>query len=344
MPSESDLERHINKLMISKIIKTDSSFLEQHAENFITHAFNKHPFIGHIDGNNNKYWKGYTSEYKYTYKTKTTTVNDEKIQTKELDEGINELYENDVFISRIFKNTYVIKKDAISSPMFIDTFILPDLNFICIIGSKDNIRIPDETIKDYLLENDIKYEEINICHDFLLWILWKLSLGENISSKIHLDYFEDLRVGLDNPKDNSYDDSPTSIKTEGTGHEMPSLPICYGLFNRKALNHLKGEFIYNNYTFILKIDIFKRDEQEISNIHIHSNGSLDGLKYSEKLQLVLPFLYNLSELIYEWEGYDKESKYPDEDYLNKLLENAQNEFDEMVESFEEYKHSFSSKN
>ena len=31
MPSESDLERHINKLMISKIIKTDSSFSEQHA-------------------------------------------------------------------------------------------------------------------------------------------------------------------------------------------------------------------------------------------------------------------------------------------------------------------------
>ena len=343
MPSEENLERHINKLMISKIFKVDSKFSEDCAENFLRDAYIKNSYIERIDDENRKYWRGFTSKYVYSFKTKTKNINDEIIQTKDFYEGIDELYENEVFISKIFKNTYVIKKDAISNPSFVDTIILPDLNFICIIGSKENVQVPEETLKDFLNENEIHYEEINICHDFLLWLLWKLYLGENISSDISLDYFEDLRVGLDNPRNIAYDNSPTSIKTEGTGHEMPSLPICYGLFNKKPLNQLKGEFIYKGKKFILKIDIFKRNETEISNIHIHSNGDLEGLYYSEKLQLILPFLYNLSNLIYEWENFENKDKYPDEEYLDTLLENAKDEFNETIEAFEEYKENYLSK-
>ena len=41
MPSEENLERHINKLKISKIIKTESKFSEEDAKNFINDAYNK---------------------------------------------------------------------------------------------------------------------------------------------------------------------------------------------------------------------------------------------------------------------------------------------------------------
>ena len=283
MPSEENLERHINKLKISKIIKTESKFSEEDAKNFINDAYNKNSFIERLDSENNKYWKGYTSKYIYTYQTKTKKENEKIIQEKDYDGGIEELYENDIFISKIFKNTFATKKDAISNPTYVDTFLLPDLNFICIIGSKEHVKIPEETLTEFLDENEIRYEEVNICHDFLLWLLWKLYLEENISSDITLDFFEDLRVGLDNPRNIAYDNSPTSIKTEGTGHEIPSLPICYGLFNKKPLNQLKGEFIYKGKRFVLKIDIFKMNKKKIKNININSNKNIKDLYYIDKL-------------------------------------------------------------
>ena len=63
----------------------------------------------------------------------------------------------------------------------------------------------------------------------------------------------------------------------------------------------------------------------IKEIHILSNGCLEGLHYSEKLYLVLPFIYNLSKLVLEWKNYDV-NKYPDEEYLDKLFEKATLDF------------------
>ncbi|WP_296847998.1 hypothetical protein [uncultured Methanobrevibacter sp.] len=341
MPSESDLERHINKLMVRKIIKTDNHLSEEIAQNFINDSYNNNSYLERIDSENNKNWRGYTSNYIFSFKYKTDNIEGKKIRVKDLDEGIDELKENDVFISKIFKNTYVVKKDALSNPSFVDTFILPDLNFICIIGSKDYFEIPEEDIKKFLNKNNVDFNEINICHDFLLWVLWKLSQGENISTKISLESFEDLRVGLNVQGPREFDNSPTSITARGSENEIPSLPICYGLFNNKSLNHLKGEFKYNeDNKFILQIDITREDGTEKSTIHLHSNGCLEGLHYSEKLQLALPFLYNLSESIYQWETYDNPEKYPSVDYLDELLNNAKEEFDETLESFNEYRNDY----
>ncbi len=333
MPTEKDLERHINKLIISKIIRTDNNFSESNAETFINQLKNDDPFREHIT-DNQKCWKGFVSEYVPSYKIK----NENNEKTKDFDKDITSLYdEQDTFLSKVFRTTYVHKKSAVSNPVFIDTFILPDLNFICIIGNKKFIEQPELKLKEYMDEMSIKYDEINVCHDFLLWVLWRLSLGKNISDKISLDYFEDLRVGLQNPANFEFDNSPVNIKTEGSGQEIPSLPICYGLFNKKSLNYLKGDFQYNTRSYNVRISISKKNNEEVSILHIHSNGHLEGLHFSEKLQLILPFLYNLSESIYEWDNYDNEKKYPDEEYLDKLLSTAKSEFEETLKSFEEYK-------
>ena len=57
MPSEENLERHINKLMISKIFKVDSKFSEDCAENFLRDAYIKNSYIERIDDENRKYWR-----------------------------------------------------------------------------------------------------------------------------------------------------------------------------------------------------------------------------------------------------------------------------------------------
>ena len=212
------------------------------------------------------------------------------------------------------------------------------MNFICIIGNKQVTR-PEIEIKNFLEDNNIEYEEINFTHDFLFWVLWKLNNGEDISPEISIDFFDNLRVGSSRAHNARRDNALNSIKTEGGGQELPSLPICYGLFNQKPINHLKGEFLYNDKTFKFSINISKEGEFEKSNMLIYSQRSLSGLMYSDKLQLVLPFLYKLSNVVRTWEN-SGENRYPPIEYIEELFENAQEEYNEMVESYESYKENY----
>ena len=258
------------------------------------------------------------------------------------DEDFCKLENNNNIDSNVYKNTFVINDGT--KPSYVDTFILPSLNFICIIGTKKFINCPNEYLKNALEKNNVDFEEINFSHSFLMWILWKLSLGESISPEITIDFFDDLKVGLSNPKNVSNDNTPNSIKTSGGGNELPSLPICYGLFNKKTLNHLKGEFQYDDNEFEVKLNILKETNNNFeSEIFIYSNGCLSGLMHSKKLQLVLPFVYKLSHVVKKWETSKTEEKYPDEDYLNQLLDNAVAEFNDMIEAFKEFKQEHLSK-
>ena len=341
MPDYKEFRRHSNQLMISKIIITDNQLSDEIANNYINNTINEKLYIGRIDENGNKYWRGFNEEYVYSYKTRKNTENNKTTSFEEFDKGIDELSENNNLISKIFKNTYVIRKNATSNPVYVDTFIMPDINLICILGGKDYIDEPKKELYDFLENKEIKFDEITISHDFLLWILWKLYQNENISDEISLDYYEDLSVGINNELDEEFDDSPINIRTEGASHILPSLPICYGLFAKKSIKYFKGDFGYKDNLFSLRINIY--NEQDLSTIHILSNGCLEGLHYSEKLYLVLPFIYNLSKLVLEWKNYDVKDKYPDEEYLDKLFEKATLDFKETKESFNELKEEYKQK-
>lgn len=69
MPEEKDLERRINKIIISKIIHTQN-LSDKLAEKFINQAYNKFPYIKRVDNLNNNYWTGFTSNYIYSFKFK----------------------------------------------------------------------------------------------------------------------------------------------------------------------------------------------------------------------------------------------------------------------------------
>lgn len=334
MPEEKDLERRINKMVISKIIHT-TNFSDTLAENLINELYNKYPYMKREDNANNTYWNGFTSDYIYSFKLKN---NKDGTKDKILDKEFHEIFEKNKRISKIFKNTFVLDNGPGANPSYIDTFILPNLNFICIIGNKQ-VKRPETEIKNYLEKNNIKYEEINFTHDFLFWVLWKLYNSEDISNEISIDFFDNLRVGSSRAHNARKDNALNSIKTEGGGQELPSLPICYGLFNQKPLNHLKGEFIYNDKSFKFSINISKEGETEKSDMLIYSQRSLSGLMYSDKLQLVLPFLYKLSNVVKNWEN-SEDNKYPPIEYIEELFENAQDEYDEMVESYESYKENY----
>ena len=62
--------------------------------------------------------------------------------------------------------------------------------------------------------------------------------------------------------------------------------------------------------------------------------------YSDKLQLVLPFIYDLSCVVKKWEDSNNSEKYPDEDYLNQLCNNAKIEFEDMMLAFNEFKNDY----
>ena len=193
-----ELIRHTNKVIISKIIKTDNNLSGELAQQYIDITKQDHPYRENINSDNNKYWEGFTEEYVYSYKTKTSYDDDKRVQDREYDSGINELYKDDIFISKIFKNSFAIRKGAFSNPNYVDTIILPDINLICIIGRKDFIDTPKNNLYDFLKRKGISFSEINIKHDFLLWMLWKLYENGEISENITLESFENLRVGIPN--------------------------------------------------------------------------------------------------------------------------------------------------
>ena len=221
MPDYKEFKRHSNQLMISKIILTSNDLTDEIAEEYISKSTSEKLYTGRVDENGVKYWRGFNEEYVYSYKTRKITKDGSITTINDFDKGIDELTENNTVISKIFKNTYVIRKNATSNPVYADTFIMPDINLICIFGSKQYIDEPQKALYSFLDNEQITYNEINITHDFLLWVLWKLYLNENISEEISLDYYEDLSVGLNNDIDEEFDDSPINIKTEGASHILP---------------------------------------------------------------------------------------------------------------------------
>ena len=338
-----EFNRHTNKLLISKIIKTDNNLSDDLAEKFLEFALETKEYNVHIDEEqDSKYWEGYTKKYVKSYKTKTKYKKNSKEENKEYDPEINELVNDEnVFMSKIYKNSFVIRKNATANYNYIDTIILPDINLICIIGNSKFISKPKDILYDFLNRNGVEFKEINIENDFILWMLWKLYKNEPISQNIKLESFENLRVGVPNANYNDYDDGPLNIKTEGSKQILPSLPICYGLFNKRLLNHFRGEFIYNKNHYIVIIDITKNEinddfEQE-SKIHILSSESLDDLFYSQKLELALVFIYELTNLICNWQEFENNLKYPDNDYIETLFKKAVDDFEETKAVFDEYK-------
>lgn len=139
-----------------------------------------------------------------------------------MDNDLNELLNTDnKSISKLFKNTFVIKQNDYSNETFIDTMILPNLNLICIVGSEKYIGRPKNELYSFLKTKGIEFQEINFEHNFLLWMLWKLYVEENLSENITLDSFENLKVGVLNGDNLEFDNGPTNIKTEGPSQNYP---------------------------------------------------------------------------------------------------------------------------
>ena len=178
-------------------------------------------------------------------------------------------------------------------------------------------------------------------------MLWKLYNEENISENISLDSFENLKVGVINADNLEYDDGPTNIKTEGPSQNLPSLPICYGLFNGRKLNYFRGQFTYNENQFVVGIHIVENElNDELMNeskLHLFSRESIESLPYLEKLEKSLPFINEFSNLFLQWEEFDGDDKLPDDDYLDVLFKKAQEDFEDTQELFNEFKENYAEK-
>lgn len=336
MPEEFD--RHGNQLIISKIIKT-KNLSDDIAQEFINYAFENNPYKINVDEEvNSRYGEGYSKKYVLSYKRS-------KDKNQIFDKDLNELITKDnKLISKLFKNTFIIKQNDDANEKFIDTIILPNLNLICIIGSEKFINRPQNELYSFLEIKDIEFQEINFEHDFLLWMLWKLYVEENLSENISLDSFENLKVGVLNGDNLEFDDGPTNIKTEGPSQNLPSLPICYGLFKGRTLNYFRGQFSYNENQFVVSIFIVVNevDDEFVNNskLHLLSRECLEDLHFSDKLELALPFINEFANLFLDWLEFDGNSKYPDDDYLDELFEKAQEDFNETTNLFTEFKQNY----
>ena len=207
MSGEENLERLMNKLNITKIIHTEN-LSNEIAETIIGELYDSFPFKEHENGSN-KYYEGFNKEYVLPHK-----INYKK------DKDFRELKYQNTILSKIYKNTYAIDKGDGSSFYFVETLILPSLNLICIIGNKKHIKKPASLLKEKLNSNNVLFEEINFSHSFLMWVLWKLQLGQRISPEITIDFFDDLKVGLTNPNMVPTDNTPNSIKTMGDLNQL----------------------------------------------------------------------------------------------------------------------------
>lgn len=258
--------------------------------------------------------------------------------------------------TEILKLSYSYKNEDMANNSFTDTFFMPNLDLVCIIGPKTTNGTPIRNLIEYLKSNKIKFEEINITHDFVFWMLWKVYADSELSPGFTIDSFEDLEVAS-TPQLGimpiSSENVPKMIKTKDSAQQMPSFPICYGLFNEKSLNHLRAEFEFNDNTFIILIDIFyniitnrntgEQKKTEKSIIHILAQECLEDIQYSKKLDLSLPLIYILSELIIKWNDSPVDYKYPDEKYIDALSEKMNTDFNETKENFKKFKKKYCQK-
>ena len=66
MPKYQEFKRHSNQLMISKIILTSNKLTDDIAEKYISKSNSEKLYIGRVDENGVKYWKGFNEEYVYS--------------------------------------------------------------------------------------------------------------------------------------------------------------------------------------------------------------------------------------------------------------------------------------
>jgi hypothetical protein len=347
MPDEKDLERHVNKMVFLKIIKTEN-LTEKKCNEYLAHIKTHKPYSEELDINFEKYWRGFTQKYVYSYKMKQKQKNKKKLSYKDFDKGFKKIeisIDQQKIESNVIKTTYVYKDNINAPERYIDTFLMPELDFICIIGSKESNDPSKTEITAFLDKEKIKYQEININHDFLLWGLWKLSMDSEIHPSLYMTSFDKLGVGPKySGKRVDHDEmTPPVINTIGEVNTYPSAPICFGLFNSRVLNGFKGEFKYNDTDFQSDIFIKKIKKTTESIIHVRWGEDKKSIHYSKKLKLVLPFIYTLSESIIKWNKLSESDQLPDEKYLDDLWDRYKDDFDETKINFDSYKKKFCKK-
>lgn len=343
MINEENLERHADKIIIRKIIKTKDLTAEKCNE-YSAYVKNKKKVTKYTDINNNPFWTGFTQNYIYSYKKKQRQKNKKTEKYKEYDKDFTKI-KSDETESQIIKLTHLYKDDPNAKPKYIDTFLMPDLNLICLAGTKEGYISSRDEIINFLIEEKIEYDEINLTHDFLLWSLWKMSKNLEIHPNLKLLSFDALDLGpkyIGNRVEND-ERNPPCISTIGGGTNYPYTPICFGLFNSRELNGFNGEFEHNNNNFQANIFIEKNTYGIENMIHVKWGREKGSIQFSKKMELVLPFIFDLTRSIKLWGELPDIEQEPDEEYLDSLWQRYKEDFDDTKDNFIKFKKKYCDK-
>lgn len=247
---------------------------------------------------------------------------------------------------KLYKANYVLETNG-EYDQFIDIFFIPKLDLIITTGSKNEGKTAIKLLKKILnkyKEDKLKkfdFNEINFSPNFLLWLVYKKSIKEDLSSNLTIDRFYDFAtkefIGEDGLTPSSI---PNSISTVDMDN-LISLPIIYGILNDRDFSKLSGKFSYKNNNFEITIDVLPDSKNSL--IFIKTRFCLNNKHYCDKIRYSFPFINEIVNIYTEWENFEPIKQYPSEKFINKLKVKLIKEFNLTFNKYYDYKKDFNEK-
>ncbi|MBP1986022.1 hypothetical protein [Halolamina salifodinae] len=179
-------------------------------------------------------------------------------------------------------------------------------DYLFIKGASKEVSRIQSRIKSQLI-NSLYLEQFDIAPDFLIWILYKMELGEGISSALTPRAIQEIEVeGGDN------------VFGEKVRVENPSFlsPLLLQVFSENSIiSHMVIRWTYASKTIVAELSGGR--------IHIRvSDGALSEMSDLQRVGFSLGFMSELMELYEYWQNLSTEEKYPPVDFIKEVYDSA----------------------
>jgi hypothetical protein len=311
------------RLNFTRIYKVNFNERNIEAIHQLTEEFNNLPQFTEGDRNNNG--KGFIPfEDDFDIKFELKPVYDE-------DEGPDNWFFRDISISN---NSLMAKRfryeeyfEGKNEPQLreADVFWIKPFDILLMKGSEQACK----KIYPYLAEfTSTGFKKIKFDDKFLLWLSYKYEDDGKLSNDLTFNRMDKSRTQGTNTNENDIQ------VREGEGRMIP-VPTLYGLLNKQNLAHIGGDFKYKDI-----ITINAKLAADVT-IFVYSSNNLSGKEYSEKCELVFPFIIEIIDVFNKWDSRDSDNnKFPPDEFFNSSIESFRIQMEYAIESIEELKEKY----
>jgi len=208
----------------------------------------------------------------------------------------------------------------------VDIFWILPCNLLVMNGGHDAAKKAFKSIKTILKS---RFEEIELEHDFLVWITCRLlRCGGKLNADDESLIIRRIDKGNTKNLDKGTSRVPRDISVKHGIQAELSLPTIYGLVNQHEFASIGGEFSYRKETINAQLSAKK-------GIHVYAQAALKGKDYEERCNIALPFIIDIINVFDVWKNLDNKMKYPDKEYMDKMNKSLKEQIEECEENFKQ---------